>query len=73
MKNIIILSLLNGIIFATYCYLVGYFLLQKKPDGIKKIMLASIPFLIMYYCILCLLNSIYAVIFLLYACLSLSA
>jgi len=64
MKNIIILSLLNGIIFATYSYLVGYFLLHKKPLGIKKILLASIPFLIMYYCILCLLNSIYAVFFL---------
>ncbi len=64
MYDIFVLSFLNGLIFGTYCYLVGYFLLQKKPVGIKKILLASIPFMLMYYCILCLLNSIYSVFFL---------
>lgn len=64
MFDIILLSFLNGIIFETYCYLVGYFLLEKKPGGIKKILLASIPFLAIYYCILCLLNSIYSIFFL---------
>lgn len=61
--TIFILSLLNGVIFGIYCYSVSYLLLQKKQIDIKKIVLAAIPFLIMYYCILCLLDSIYSIFF----------
>lgn len=64
MLDIIILSFLNGVIFEIYCFLVGYFLLEKKPISVKKILIASIPFLAVYYCILCFFNSIYAVFFL---------
>lgn len=63
MLSIFILSLLNGVIFALYCYLISYILLQKKETNIKKIILAFIPFIVMYYCILCLLDSIYAMFF----------
>lgn len=56
MLSIVVLSLLNGVIFAFYCYLVSYILLQKKQTSIKKIILASIPFFIIYYIILCLLD-----------------
>lgn len=63
MLPIFILSLLNGIIFALYCYLVSYILLQKKETSIKKIILAFIPFFVMYYCILCLLDSFYTIFF----------
>lgn len=63
MLSIFVLSFLNGIIFAIYCYLVGSLLLQKKQTDIKKILIAFIPFIIMYYCVLCLLESIYAIFF----------
>lgn len=61
--KIFILSFFNWAIFALYCYFVSYAILQKKPNNIKKILLAIIPFIIMYYCILCLLDSIYAIFF----------
>lgn len=61
MRDIIIISLLNGFVFAGYCFLVGKFILQKNSAGIKKVLLALIPFLLMYYCILCLLESIYTI------------
>lgn len=61
MRDIIIISLLNGFVFATYCFLVSRFILQKKSAGIKKVLLALIPFLLMYYCILCLLESLYTI------------
>lgn len=61
--KIFILSFLNWFIFALYCYFVGYVILQKKPNNIKKIFIAIIPFIIMYYCIFCLLDSIYAIFF----------
>lgn len=63
MISIFILSLLNGIIFAIYCYLVSYILLQKKETNIKKILIAFLWFIIPYYCIICLLDSIYAIFF----------
>lgn len=63
MLLIFVLSFLNGLIFALYCYLISYILLQKKETNIKKIILSFIPFFIMYYCILCLLNSIYTIFF----------
>ena len=61
MRDIIIISLLNGFVFATYCFLVSRFILQKKSAGIKKVLFALIPFLLMYYCILCLLESLYTI------------
>jgi len=61
--SIFILSLLNGVLFALYCYLISYLLLQKKETNIKKIGLAFIPFFFMYYCILCLLDSFYTIFF----------
>lgn len=60
--SIFVLSLLNGVIFVLYCYLVSYMILQKKGN-IKKIFIALIPFFLMYYCILCILESIYAIFF----------
>lgn len=61
--NIIVTSLLNGFIFSLYCYFVSYAILQKKEINKKKIFFAVVPFLLMYYCILCLLDSIYAIFF----------
>ena len=58
-----ILSFFNSISFAIYCYLVGSILLRKQKIDLKKIITAFIPFLIMYYCILCLLDSIYSIFF----------
>jgi len=61
--SIFIITLLNGIAFALYCYLVGRIVLQKKESSFKKIILAFIPFIIAYYIVLCLLESIYATFF----------
>lgn len=58
-----VLSFFNSIFFAIYCYLVGCILLKPKKLTFKKILTAFIPFLIMYYCILCLLDSIYSIFF----------
>lgn len=63
MISILTLSLLNGLIFALYCYLIGYVTLQRRENNIKKILIAFIPFLIVYYCILCLLDSFYTIFF----------
>lgn len=63
MFDIIVLSLLNGFVFVTYVYLVSYFILQRKTTSIKRVLLALIPFLLMYYCILCLLESTYTIFF----------
>ena len=63
MIDIIIISLLNSFAFATYCFLVSRFILQKKSTGIKRVLMALIPFLLMYYCILCLLESNYTIFF----------
>lgn len=61
--NLFLITLLNGLIFAICCYFVSRIILQKKETDIKKIVIAFIPFMIMYYCILCLLESIYAIFF----------
>ena len=61
--SIVVLSFLNGIIFTLYCFFIGKIVLQKKKFSLKKIIYALIPFLISYYCILCLFSSIYAVFF----------
>jgi len=63
MSKILIISFLNAVIFGLYCYYVCNVILQKKETNIKKIIYASIPFLIIYYCILCLLDSIYSIFF----------
>lgn len=63
MLSIFILSLLNGIIFAAYCYSISCIVLQKKETNIKRILVAFIPFFLMYYCILCLLDSFYTTFF----------
>ena len=61
--SIISLSFLNGIIFTIYCFLVGVIILQKKDFNIRKMLLSLIPFLLCYYCILCLFDSIYSIFF----------
>ena len=61
--NIFLITLLNGLIFAICCYFVSRIILQKKETNVEKIIIAFIPFMIMYYCILCLLESIYAIFF----------
>lgn len=58
-----ILSFFNSIVFAIYSYLVGCSLLQKKKNSVKEIILAFGSLLIIYYCVLCLLDSIYAIFF----------
>lgn len=63
MFSIFIFTLLNGIIFSVYCFFVSYLLLQKKEKSIINIIKAFIPFFIMYYCVLCLLDSIYSIFF----------
>ena len=57
MFDIIIISLLNSLLFAGYCYFVSHSILEKKSTGIKSVLMALIPFLLMYYCVLCLLES----------------
>ena len=49
MWDIIIISLLNSLVFAGYCYFVSHSILQKKSTGIKNFLMALIPFLLMYY------------------------
>lgn len=61
--TILIVTILNGLVFTLYCYLVGYVVLQKKDFNIKKILFAFIPFMLAYYCVLCLLESIYSIFF----------
>lgn len=56
-------GLANGIIFALYCYTVSFIVLEKREKSIKKILLALILFFFPYYCILCILESIYAIFF----------
>ena len=34
--TILIVTILNGLVFTLYCYLVGYVVLQKKDFNIKK-------------------------------------
>lgn len=63
MFDIIIISLLNSLLFAGYCYFVSHSILEKKSTGIKSVLMALIPFLLMYYCILCLLESNYTIFF----------
>lgn len=58
-----ILSFFNSIVFAIYAYLIGHIFLQKRTTDIKKIILAFGSLLIIYYCVLCLLDSIYAIFF----------
>lgn len=58
-----ILSIFNSICFLIYSYLIVYILLKKKQTKFKKILSASIVFFIMYYLILCLLDSVYAIFF----------
>lgn len=63
MFNIIIISLINGLLFAGYCYFLSHSILEKKSKGIRSVLMALIPFLLMYYCILCLLESNYTIFF----------
>jgi len=63
MLSIFVLSLLNGLIFGIYCYVISFLILQKTETNIKKIIVAFIPFFILYYCILCLLDSFYTMFF----------
>ncbi len=63
MFDIIIISLLNSLLFAGYCYFVSHSILEKKSTGIKSVLMALIPFLLMYYCVLCLLESNYTIFF----------
>ena len=58
-----ILSIFNSVLFALHCYIMCCILLKKRTITFKKIITAFVPFLIMYYCILCLLDSIYAIFF----------
>ena len=61
--TIFTVTLANGIIFFTYCIIVSYIILEKRISNIKNIFISLIPFLFMYYFILCLLESIYAIFF----------
>lgn len=61
--SIIIISLINGIVFGFCCCLASYAILQKKEIVMKNILWASIIFLVMHYCVLCLLDSIYSIFF----------
>lgn len=58
-----ILSIFNSICFLIYSYLIVYILLKKKQTRIKKIITAFMTFFLMYYLILCLLDSVYAIFF----------
>lgn len=58
-----ILSVFNSIFFLIYSYLLGYVLLHKKQTNIKRILKAFLAFFIMYYLILCLFDSVYAIFF----------
>lgn len=61
--EIIILSFFNAIVFGAYCVFVSCLILQKREINLKRLIKASLPFLLMYYCILCLLESVYAIFF----------
>lgn len=61
--SVCVVSFLNSLVFAFYCFFVGNIILQKKKINVKKIVFAFIPFFIMYYCVLCLLDSIYSIFF----------
>ena len=63
MLNVITISLVNGFAFLAFVYLVSHFILQRHAVSLKKVFIALIPFLIMYYCILCLLESTYTIFF----------
>lgn len=58
---IAVLSFLNGILFTLYCYLVCFIILEKRQTNFKTIITATIPFLALYYFVLCLLDSIFAI------------
>ena len=58
-----IMSFFNVLTFLMYCYFASFILLQKKKLNFKKFPLALILFLMGYYCVLCLLDSIYAIFF----------
>lgn len=61
--SIIIITFLNAIVFAIYCYLVNYFILERRRISIRKILMALIPYLLLYYYTLCLTDSIYSIFF----------
>ena len=63
MFDILAISLLNGLAFALFIYLVSFFILQRRASSVKKVIIALIPFLVVYYCILCLLESSYTIFF----------
>ena len=63
MIDILAISLLNGLAFALFIYLVSFFILQRRASSLKKVIIALIPFLVVYYCILCLLESSYTIFF----------
>ena len=58
-----ILSIFNSICFLIYSYLIVYILVKKKQTRIKKFFVAFMVFFLMYYLILCLLDSVYAIFF----------
>lgn len=58
-----VLSFFNSILFAIYSYVVGTIILKRKKVTLPIFFRAFIPFLAMYYCILCLVDSIYSIFF----------
>lgn len=61
--SVVLITFLYAIVFIIYCYLVNYFILEKKQISKKKFFLSIIPFLILYYYTMCLLESVYAIFF----------
>ena len=58
-----LLCFFNAIVFAIYCYIVTRTILNRKETSLKDLAIALIPLLSMYYCIACLLESIYVTFF----------
>lgn len=58
-----ILSFFNSVLFVLHYYIICNIILKKKQITFKKIITAFLPFLAMYYCILCLLDSIHSIFF----------
>jgi len=61
--NPFVLSFFYSIIFATYCFISSSIILKKREKNVKNIIVAFIPFLIMYYSVLCLLDSVFSTFF----------
>ena len=59
----IIVSFLNGVAFAVYCYIIALIILRKNETNVKKIALAFLYFFIVYYAILLIFDSLHAIFF----------